>query len=356
MKVADIIIDCERMKHKDTGLYHYCRELSIELVKQSKDVSIDFYVPESAVGFIQSPAIYQQQKWWHKIVNLIATKYKVWHCTYQSSNYFPFNRSVKKILTIHDLNFLYDERKSAEKKSKYLRQVQRHIDQSSYITAISNFTLECVKQHLDLGNKPTAVIYNGCNLPGADLVFTKPACINFSNPFLFSIGTIALKKNFHVLPALLKNNNYYLVIAGINQDNDYLNKILDEAKKHGVQDRLVMPGSVTDAEKFWLLQNMLAFVFPSISEGFGLPVIEAMHFGKPVVLSKHTALPEVGGDAAYYFPSFEADEMQAAFTDALQHYNTHPEQQLKVKQRAALFSWDQSAAAYLDVYKKVLST
>lgn len=355
MKIADIIIDCERMKHKDTGLYHYCRELSLAMIKQPKNFTIDFYVPASAIGFVNAPAIYQQQRWWHKMINPVASKYKAWHCTYQSSNYFPLNSRVKKILTIHDLNFMYDERKSAEKKNKYLKQVQRHIDQSSYITAISNFTLDCVKQHLDIGNRPTTVIYNGCNLPPANLVFTKPTCIKFSNPFLFSIGTIALKKNFHVLPALLKNNDYYLVIAGINQDDDYLNKILEEAKKHGVQDRLVMAGSVTDAEKFWLLQNMLAFVFPSISEGFGLPVIEAMHFGKPVILSTHTALPEVGGDAAYYFPSFDADEMQAALTDALQHYNTHPQQQLKVKERAALFSWDQSAAAYLDVYKNVLS-
>lgn len=355
MKKADIIIDCERMKHRDTGLYHYCKELSLALVKQPKECSIDFYVPESAIGFVNAPTNYQQQKWWHKIFNPVASKYKVWHCTYQSSNYFPSNSGVKKILTIHDLNFMYDERKSAEKKKKYLKQVQRHIDQSTYITAISKFTLDCVRQHLDLGSKPSAVIYNGCNLPAADLIFTKPACINFSNPYIFSIGTIALKKNFHVLPALLKGNNYYLVIAGINQDNDYLNTIFEEANKHGVQDRLVMAGSVTDAEKFWLLQNMLAFAFPSISEGFGLPVIEAMHFGKPVVLSTHTALPEVGGDAAYYFPSFDAVSMQTALNDALEHYSQHPEQQIKIKQRAALFSWDQSATEYLSVYKKVLS-
>lgn len=344
------------MKHRDTGLYHYCKELSNALVKQqSAALFFDFYVPALEKGFLNAPVQYQQQEWWHKIINPIASKYKVWHCTYQSTNYFPTNRSTKKILTIHDLNFLYDERKSAAKKKKYLKQVQKHIDKSSYITAISQFTLDCVRQHLNISNIPSTVIYNGCNLPEANLNFSKPAFINENIPYIFSIGTIALKKNFHVLPALLKDNNYQLIIAGINQDAYYYEQIIAEAKKHGVENRLIMPGSVSQAEKFWLLQNMLAFVFPSISEGFGLPVIEAMHFGKPVILSKSTALPEVGGDAAYYFSSFEPEAMQLSFKKALKHYNEHPLQQQLIKDRAAFFTWDKAASEYIEVYKKVLS-
>ena len=134
----------------------------------------------------------------------------------------------------------------------------------------------------------------------------------------------------------------------------YYDRIIEEAKKHGVADRLIMAGSVTQSEKFWLLQNMLAFVFPSISEGFGLPVVEAMHFGKPVILSTLTSLPEIGSDAAYYFPSFDADDMQAVFYNSLQHYAADKIQEQKIKNRAAYFSWDKAAEQYAMIYKEML--
>ena len=157
-----------------------------------------------------------------------------------------------------------------------------------------------------------------------------------------------------MLPALLRGNNYKLVIAGIKQDADYYEEIIAEAKKHGVEQRLIMAGSVSQEEKFWLLQNMTAFVFPSISEGFGLPVIEAMHFGKPVILSTLTCLPEIGSDAAYYFTSFDADEMQEVFYNSLQHYAANNLQQQKIKNRAADFSWDKAAEQYMAIYKQLL--
>jgi glycosyltransferase involved in cell wall biosynthesis len=103
-----------------------------------------------------------------------------------------------------------------------------------------------------------------------------------------------------------------------------------------------------------LLENMLAFVFPSISEGFGLPVIEAMHFGKPVILATLTSLPEIGSDAAYYFPSFDPDDMQAVFYNSLQHYSVNKTQEQKIKNRSADFSWGKAAQQYAAIYKQLL--
>ncbi len=343
------------MKYPDTGLYHFCRELSFALLRlPGFNIHPHFYVPARQIDFLKQDVQYRTQHWWHKIINTTALPYKIWHCTYQGSNYFPYTTSVKKILTIHDLNVLFDERKTAAKKKKYLQHIQRQVNEASYITAISHFTLDCVKENLDIKNIPVQVIYNGCNLPDEGMVFTKPAFIADDRPFIFTIGTIAVKKNFHVLPALLKGNDYKLVIAGINQDAAYHDKIIEQAKKHGVRDRLVMAGSVTQAEKFWLLQNMLAFVFPSLSEGFGLPVIEAMHFGKPVILSTLTSLPEIGGDAAYYFNSFDAAEMQQEFYNSLQHYSIEATKQNEIKARAAQFSWDNAAQQYAAIYKQLL--
>ena len=92
--------------------------------------------------------------------------------------------------------------------------------------------------------------------------------------------------------------------------------------------------------------------FPSIGEGFGLPVIEAMWFGKPVFLSTATCLPEIGGEAAYYFESFDPDDMQAVFEKGMQHYCQTQPQEL-IKQRAASFSWDKAAKEYTEIYRQL---
>jgi glycosyltransferase involved in cell wall biosynthesis len=88
-------------------------------------------------------------------------------------------------------------------------------------------------------------------------------------------------------------------------------------------------------------------------EGFGLPVIEAMYFGRPVILSTLTALPEVGGDAAYYFQNFEPKHMQAVLSESLAHYNANAYMKQKIRDRAAMFNWDKTAAQYLEVYRSL---
>jgi glycosyltransferase involved in cell wall biosynthesis len=140
------------------------------------------------------------------------------------------------------------------------------------------------------------------------------------------------------------------VIAGITHEEAYLQKIKQEAVRWGVEHRVIIAGAITDAQKQWYYQQCEAFVFPSIAEGFGMPVLEAMYFGKPVFLSTHTSLPEIGGSLAYYFTSFDPDEMRNAVEQGLQHYHqTSPQQAL---QRHALsFSWSAAARQYLTMYR-----
>ena len=82
-------------------------------------------------------------------------------------------------------------------------------------------------------------------------------------------------------------------------------------------------------------------------------MIEAMYFGKPVLLSTHTSLPEIGGDAAYYFENFEPQHMQERLKKALQDYKTN-ERVDAIKNRAFYFDWKNTAAQYLEVYDKLL--
>jgi glycosyltransferase involved in cell wall biosynthesis len=202
-----------------------------------------------------------------------------------------------------------------------------------------------------LNNKPVEVIYNGCFVNTEERFSTKPEFINKNDQFLFSIGTIASKKNFHVLPALLKGNDFKLVISGVVQDQDYYNKIIFEAKRHHVEDRLILSGPITEAEKWWLMKHTSGFLFPSIAEGFGIPVVEAMNFGIPILLSTQTSLPEIGQNAAYYFTSFNPDSMQQILKDSLSHFENEKNQKNIVLKRGADFNWTKSAEAYMNIYK-----
>ena len=122
----------------------------------------------------------------------------------------------------------------------------------------------------------------------------------------------------------------------------------------GVSDRLHLLCPVSEGEKAWYLSNCLAFVHPSLAEGFGAPVVEAMKFGKPVFLSDKTALPEIGGDAAIYFSSFEPEYMQRVFREGMTLYTVNGIEQ-KAKERAKTFDWEESAVKYLEVYRSLLN-
>ncbi|MBE9466537.1 glycosyltransferase family 4 protein [Dyadobacter sp. UP-52] len=338
------------MKYPHTGLFHFCLQLGNAILREidSEHETVKFYLPESQTGVFGSEAKYQPQHFLHK--HLFPKLYEgaIWHCTFQASNYFPSNRKVRIIITIHDLNFLYDSKQTEKNRKRSLALLQKKINRADHIVAISHYVQNDLKTHLVLGEKPTSVIYNGCNVDDS-LPIIQPENIP-DQPFLFSIGTIVEKKNFHVLPALLKNNNFYLVLAGIEGDQDYVQQIKNEAIKYGVEDRLLFTGPISENDKKWYLSNCKAFLFPSTAEGFGLPVIEAMYFGKPVILSTCTSLPEIGGDFAYYFESFDPESMQNVLKTTLEHFEeTMPSG--KIRERALSFSWQKAARQYLSIYR-----
>ena len=343
----NIIVDIERMKYPNTGLHNYCKNLCEFLIK---DTTFNYYFFTHKK--INLPETIQRinRKLVDKILLKVSSRFALWHGTYQTTRYVPF-RPIKFVLTIHDLNFLY-ENKSEKKREKLLAKVQKRVDRADYITTISEFVLKDVRQHLNVTNKKIKVIYNGVNLvryPDFDSPSYKP-----KGKFLFTIGTVLPKKNFHVLLNLLsEENDYELLIGGIHTDEDYLEKIKKTAKELKVEDRVVLLEAVSDEEKFWYLNNCEAFLFPSLAEGFGIPAIEAMLLGKPVFLSTKTSLPEIGGDHAYYFESFETEAMKNVFINGLKDYKENNRTH-SIINWAEQFTWEKAAKEYIEVYKSLL--
>ena len=349
-----IVFDCERMKYANTGLFSYCHQLGkhLQYTPLGNTDQLAFYAPPPVLGHFGSRSQYIAQHSIQKFCLPSLKGYTIWHATYQSSDYLPFlNKKIKVVLTIHDLNFLYDTGKSEAKKAKYLRHLQRNIDRSSAIICVSEFGKRDVLQHCDTGNKPVFVIHNGTNSleePTLNGSSYKP-----SNRFLFSIGVVNRKKNFHVLlPLLQHNSDMELLIAGRRDDEEYIHFINNTARELGVQEKVHMLGAISEAEKSWYFRNCYAFTFPSLAEGFGLPVAEAMSVGKPLFLSDRTSLPEIGRDVAFYFEDFNASRMQSVFTRGMEQY-VRSGMEERIRKRSNEFCWHKAAQQYAEVYRSL---
>lgn len=348
--MPNILFDCERMKYPNTGFYTFCSELGHSLLehKQAKE-ELYFYVPKKVGLHFGPQANYLFQHSLHKFYLPHKEKMDVWHTTFQSSRYKTRQKGTRKVLTIHDLNFLH-EPKTKDREKLFFTRIQRSIDDADQLVAISRFAQNDVMQHLNTGNKPFRVIYNGAKVhefPGFDTPRVRPP-----GAFLFAMGTVLPKKNFHVLPAVLRGHpELELVIAG-NINQEYYNVIQQVAAQHGVQKQVRVIGPVTPEEKYWYYLHCSAFLFPSLAEGFGIPPIEAMHFGKPVFLSDKTCLPEIGGEHAYYFHDFDADAMREVFEKGMIDYEKRQPANL-IKEHAGRFTWNKAAQEYLETYREL---
>jgi glycosyltransferase involved in cell wall biosynthesis len=348
-----IIFDCERMKYPDNGLYHYCLNLSRQLeehrVKGREELF--FYAPPNAMDVLGKDRQYLPQHSLQKFRMPDLSGFQIWHGTYQNSRYVPLlNRRIKVVLTVHDLNFLYEADRPEWKKERNLRHVQKLIDRADALVFVSEFTQEDLRRHCRLGSKPQYLIHNGSNFlesPALHSTSYRPR-----KPFLFSIGVIRPKKNFHTLVPLVKDMGMELVIAGKNEDPYYHEQIRENASRWGVEDDVHLLGTVTEKEKSWYFNHCRAFALPSLSEGFGLPVVEAMSMGKPLFLSSLTALPEIGGDVGFYFRDFNADHMRRVFAEGMRIFNSNGLRN-RIIHRATEFSWSRAAEKYWEVYRSL---
>lgn len=347
-----IAFDCKPLKYPHTGLYSFCDQLTAALAREAfhRKERITAYVPGKETGRWKDQTDYRAARFIDRLYFRLPSSIRVWHCSNQLKSLLP-QGNIRVLTTVHDLNYLHEDLTPAQLKRRE-KKVSAILSRTDCFVAISEFTKQELTTHYDLQGKPVHVIHNGCNLfqgtPG------KPGYAPHRK-FLFSIGTILPKKNFHVLPCLLEDNDYELLIAGI--PSEYSMRIQEEARQWGVADRLVLLGTISEAEKHWYYEHCSAFLFPSIAEGFGLPVVEAMYYGKPLFLSSYTCLPEIGGDCAYYFNrDFDRRQMQQEFRQGMRHFsegNISPQQ---MRTRALSFSWENAARKYWELYEELRST
>jgi glycosyltransferase involved in cell wall biosynthesis len=322
-----ILIDFEKSRDPYSGLGQFLLFLRAEFQKLNQQLEY-FNPPKKNI---------------HKYTSLFMPDCDVFHAIHQDSPYLPRKKSTKYILTIHDLNGLYETENPIIKK-RYLERLQKKIDRANHLTFISEFTKSEVEKNLNIENKKSTVIYNGISLP----LNSKSMDINLERPFLFTIGTVVPKKNFHVLIEMMLNlPEYNLFIAGTTFHH-YANEMKNKIEKLGLSNRIYFLGTIDNEEKKWLYENSKGFIFPSLFEGFGLPVVEAMSIGTPLFISNKTSLPEIGGDVAFYFNDFNPLTMAKTVTDGIKYFSE--EKKHLLIDRSKRFSWEQAAKKYLEIY------
>ncbi len=353
-----VCLDCEPLRDPHSGFSHFVRPLAGELIRQNERFRLSCYVPPGVVGALGPGVRYVVQRSHQKYVHPGAWRFRLWHATSQLSWYVPPGPRPRVVLTVHDLNFLH-ESPDERTYTRQLALVRRNLARADFIATISDFVRQDILTHADLlgyrGRQPLRYVRRGVEtlaLPPADHTPAyRPA-----GPFLFALGSVNAKKNFHVLPALLPGTDLELLVAGGLAEPDYVARIRAAAAECGVANRVRVLTRISEADKAWYFQHCRAYLQPSLAEGFGLPVVEAMQLGKPVFLSELTSLPEVGGAAARYFPDFSADAMRRVLAAGLREYDADPGAcAAALRAHAATFSWAQTAADYLAVYEEVLT-
>ncbi len=352
--MSSIILDCDLMRHPNSGLYHYCLNLGQYVhraLAQHPELSISMYAPPAAKEAFEPSLKVVTERKWHKTLKPFLWSCDVWHAPFQSGRMLRKKGGRgKNLLTIHDLNVLHEDKPERERKHS-LEKTQELINQSDAIVCISEHTKRDVLNNMQVGDCPVYVVHNGTHQTDDPPV--KPLGYRPSRPFIFSMGYVNRKKNFHTLIPLLRNSEYELVIAGRLDEPEYISYINGLAEQVKVSDRVHLTGPVPEADKSWYLSNCSAFVFPSLAEGFGAPVVEAMRFGKPLFLSSKTSLPEIGGEAAFYFRNFEPDHMEDVFQRGMKDFFIDGFSE-RVIRRGECFRWEVKAKEYLAIYRSLL--
>ena len=322
---------------------HYFAELDLP------DLRFVFLVPENCtMDFGNQVEVVHCTREMKKHTNLLP-KVDLWHSVNQQQKIRRIEGETKFLLTIHDLNFLRE--KNWFRQLKHIFVLQRLVNRAAAITCISGFVGEEIQQHLKLKGKTFQVIYNGVeNI--VDKPQGKPAFAT-GRPFFFSIGQIRQKKNFHLLIDVMKEfPDYDLYICG-DDHFDFAKTIRKHLAAEQVKN-VFLTGKIAEEERIWLYAHCEALLFPSQGEGFGLPAIEAMQFGKPVFVSNCTCLPEITAGHAFVWKDLKTETMMEGIREYLPVFKADASLSEQAKAYANTFTYQRHIEQYLALYRKIL--
>jgi glycosyltransferase involved in cell wall biosynthesis len=273
----------------------------------------------------------------------------------------PVRPGTPTIVTIHDLSFVREPDSTMPGMSVHLNKwVPHSVKRADRVIAVSEATRRDLIEFYQTPPAKISVIYHGVS-PEFRPVQEKERLLAVrykygldQRPFILSVGTIQPRKNYQRLVQAFASINQplSLVIAGSEGWN--CDDVYREVEKLGLADRVYFPGFVAEEDLPVLLSAATLFGYPSLYEGFGLPVLEAMACGTPIVAANQSSLPEVVGDAGLTVDPTDVAALATAITRLLDDPSLRERLSAAGLAQAAKFTWPTMAAKLLHVYQEVI--
>jgi glycosyltransferase involved in cell wall biosynthesis len=273
----------------------------------------------------------------------------------------PRTLGCPAVVTFHDPTFFTLPEVHERAKVAYFRLMAvQGAKRAARVIAVSEYARRGAVEHTGVDAGRVDVVHLGVDLqrfrPEQDPRDEKlRARVGISGPFLFWVGAHEPRKDVPTLveafAALVRAGaDHSLVLAGPRAWG--ASAVDDAVERSGVAARIVRPGFVSEDEKTALYRGAAAFVYPSIAEGFGLQVLEAMACGCPVVTTTGSAPEEIGADAVAAIQPRDAAALRAAIESILADPGRADEMRRRGLQRAATFTWDRTAAGTVEAYRR----
>ena len=273
----------------------------------------------------------------------------------------PLPGRSKKIVTVYDLFFLEDPAKSVrEARRVFARNAAGSLKAADGILAISDFTRRAILERFPMPEAKIAVAPLGLgprfqeDVPAASLEETRRR-LRLPADFILFVGAVEKRKNLvNLLEALARlrksGDGIDLVLAG--KEGEASAEVAAAAVRLGLGSAVRTLGYLSDPEIRDLYRLARLLIFPSLCEGFGLPLLEAMASGLPAAVSRTGALPEVGGDAAAYFEPEDPEDIARVVRDLLGDGAKRRELAERGRRRASGFRWAETARRTLAFYER----
>lgn len=288
---------------------------------------------------------------------LASNDWDIFHPTYYDDYFLQSIGSRPFVITVYDL--IHEHFPGMFHKSSATAvsaQKRRILAAASRIIAISESTKRDIITVFGINPNQIRVIYLAGSSPLIKSPVGREPREDVPDRYLLYVGTRSGYKNFSgfieaIVPLLRRDRKLFVVCAGppfSPPESKFLQQL-------GVDNSVIWKKS-DDATLLALYKNAMAFVFPSLYEGFGIPVIEAFEQGCPAILSNTSSLPEVGGSAAIYFSPTDRNAMCASVERVVGSSSLRDELRKLGKQRASEFSWSKTARETKEVYQEILQT
>lgn len=284
------------------------------------------------------------------------------HCT---SNTAPIWCNIPLVLTLHDIIFL----EPRDKKNKSLYQnlgyfyrrwdVPRILKKCRRIITVSDFELGNIKQKLQLPDSQLKMIYNGYNEWFRPIESNKQQYRKYiaDAGYFFFLGNTDPKKNTErtlvAYAKYLEQSEVKRPLLMADLDQEYLNGIIERNGIEAIRDHIVMPGYIINSDLPYIYNNAFAFLYTSLRESFGIPLLEAMACGTPVITSNTSSMPEIAGHDAILINPKSSDEIALKMLQLERDTDFYQRQKAVGLERAKLFSWRKTTENLLRLYEEV---